>query len=55
LAKKTKDRDSYNFKKIPNPKCKACPVKHLCTSRASGREIDQPHIDAVEEKQQAVS
>ncbi|MFV8356806.1 transposase, partial [Flavobacterium sp. XS1P32] len=48
--KKTTDRDSYNFKKYRTPKCKACPVKHLCTSRASGREIDRSqYADAVEE------
>jgi hypothetical protein len=35
--KKTTDRDSYNFKKYRTPKCKECPVKHLCTSRAGGR------------------
>jgi transposase len=48
--KKTTDRDSYNFKKYRTPKCKACPVKHLCTSRASGREIDRSqYADAVAE------
>ena len=48
--KKTTDRDSYNFKKYRTPKCKACPVKHLCTSRAGGREIDRSqYADAVEE------
>ncbi|WP_370628731.1 IS1182 family transposase [Flavobacterium sp. SOK18b] len=48
--KKTTDRDSYNFKKYRTPKCKECPVKHLCTSRASGREIDRSqYAEAVEE------
>lgn len=48
--KKTADKDSYNFKKYRTPKCKECPVKHLCTSRASGREIDRSqYADAVEE------
>jgi hypothetical protein len=48
--KKTTDRDSYNFKKYRTPKCKECPVKHLCTSRAAGREIDRSqYADAVEE------
>lgn len=48
--KKTTDRDSYNFKKYRTPKCKECPVKHLCTSRAGGREIDRSqYADAVEE------
>ena len=48
--KKTTDRDSYNFKKYRTPKCKECPVKHLCTSRTGGREIDRSqYADAVEE------
>jgi transposase len=48
--KKTTDRDSYEFKRYRTPKCKKCPVKHLCTSRASGREIDRSqYADAVEE------
>lgn len=48
--KKTTDKDSYNFKKYRTPKCKECPVKHLCTSRAAGREIDRSqYADAVEE------
>ncbi|WP_369753638.1 IS1182 family transposase [Flavobacterium sp. WC2409] len=47
--KKSKDRDSYNFKKYRTPKCKGCSVKHLCTSRAGGREIDRSQYgDAVE-------
>jgi transposase len=48
--KKTTDKDSYNFKKYRTSKCKECPVKHLCTSRAAGREIDRSqYADAVEE------
>ena len=48
--KKTRDKDSYNFKKYRTPKCKECPVKHLCTSRTGGREIDRSQYgDAVEE------
>ena len=48
--KKTTDRDSYTFKKYRTPNCKECPVKHLCTSRAGGREIDRSqYADAVEE------
>ena len=40
--KKTRERDSYQFKKYRTPKCKACPVRNLCTARASGgREIDR--------------
>jgi transposase len=40
--KKTRERDNYQFKKYRTPKCKECPVKSLCTARASGgREIDR--------------
>ncbi|MDD2673836.1 MAG: transposase, partial [Flavobacterium sp.] len=48
--KKNSLKDSYNFKKYRTPKCKECPVKFLCTSRAAGREIDRSQYgDAVEE------
>lgn len=48
--KKTADKDSYEFKRYRTPKCRECPVKHLCTSRASGRDIDRSqYADAVEE------
>jgi hypothetical protein len=48
--KKTREKDSYEFKKYRTPKCKECPVKYLCTSRAGGREIDRSqYADAVEE------
>jgi transposase len=48
--KKTTDKDSYEFKKYRTSKCKECPVKFLCTSRAAGREIDRSqYADAVEE------
>jgi transposase/CRISPR/Cas system-associated exonuclease Cas4 (RecB family) len=48
--KKTREKDSYEFKKYRTPKCKECPVKHLCTSRSGGREIDRSqYADAVEE------
>ncbi|WP_223256138.1 IS1182 family transposase [Flavobacterium laiguense] len=48
--KKSREKDSYEFKKYRTPKCKECPVKHLCTSRAAGREIDRSqYADAVEE------
>jgi len=48
--KKTRERDSYNFKKYRTPDCKICPVKHLCTGRAAGgREIDRSqYAEAVE-------
>jgi transposase len=40
--KKTRERDSYQFKKYRTPACKTCPVKHLCTGRKDGgREIDR--------------
>ncbi len=39
---KTRERDSYQFKKYRTPDCKACAVKHLCTGRAKGgREIER--------------
>ena len=48
--KKSRDKDSYQFKKYRTPACKECPVKHLCTSRKGGREIDRSeYADAVEE------
>ena len=34
--KKTRERDSYQFKKYRTPKCKTCAVKHLCTGRQQG-------------------
>lgn len=41
--KKSRDKNiSYQFKKYRTPECKTCPVKHLCTGRASGgREIER--------------
>lgn len=48
--KKTRDRDSYDFKKYRTPACRECPAKSLCTSRKGGREIDRSqYADAVEE------
>ena len=48
--KKTRERDSYEFKKYRTPACKTCPVKQLCTSRTGGREIDRSqYADAVEQ------
>lgn len=48
--KKTTDRESYEFKRYRTPKCRECPVKHLCTSRMAGRDIDRSqYADAVEE------
>lgn len=40
--KKSRERDSYQFKKYRTPDCKGCSVKHLCTGRAKGgREIER--------------
>ena len=48
--KKTRDRDSYEFKKYRTSACKECPAKSLCTSRTGGREIDRSqYADAVTE------
>ncbi|MFN8236963.1 MAG: IS1182 family transposase [Chitinophagales bacterium] len=48
--KKTRERDSYLFKKYRTPKCKACAVKSLCTGRQKGgRELDRSqYAEAVE-------
>ena len=52
--KKTRERDSYQFKKYRTPACKTCPVKHLCTGRAKGgREIERSeYAQAVAENAQ---
>lgn len=48
--KKSSRKEHYEFKKYRTPKCKECAVKHLCTSRSGGREIDRSqYADAVEE------
>ncbi|WP_304063771.1 IS1182 family transposase [Pedobacter glucosidilyticus] len=40
--KKTRERDSYLFKKYRTPDCKTCPVQPLCTAKADGRrEIER--------------
>jgi transposase len=44
------EQSGYQFKKYRTPSCKECPVKHLCTSRTGGREIDRSeYASAVEE------
>ena len=50
LHTKSSRKSLYRFKKYRTPKCKMCPVKHLCTGRADGRrEIDRSEFaDAVE-------
>mgnify|MGYP005858400167 CR=1 FL=1 len=52
--KKTRERDSHQFKKYRTPDCKTCPVQHLCTSKADGRrEIDRSeYAQAVAENNQ---
>ena len=48
--KKTTDRENYKFKRYRTPKCRECPVKHLCTSRMAGRDMDRSqYADALEE------
>ncbi|WP_291248726.1 transposase [Flavobacterium sp.] len=48
--KKTTDKGSYEFKRYRTPKCRECPVQHLCTSRTAGRDIDRSqYADAVAE------
>ena len=48
--KKTRERDSYEFKKYRTKACKTCPVKNLCTGRQTGgREIDRSqYADSVD-------
>jgi len=52
--KKTRERDTYLFKKYRTPACKNCPVKHLCAGRVQGgREIDRSeYAQAVQENNQ---
>jgi transposase len=49
--KKDGKKIHYRFKKYRTPKCKECPVRHLCTARADGgREIDRSEFaEAVEQ------
>lgn len=44
----------YQFKKYRTPECKTCPVKHLCTGKATGgREIERSEFaEAVAENNQ---
>lgn len=52
--KKTRERDSHQYKKYRTPDCKTCPVQHLCTSKADGRrEIERSeYAQAVSENAQ---
>lgn len=49
--KKDGTKVHYRFKKYRTPKCKECPVRNLCTSKADGRrEVDRSEFaEAVEE------
>lgn len=49
--KKDGKKVHYRFKKYSTPKCKECPVRNLCTSKADGRRaIDRSEFaEAVEE------
>ena len=49
--KKTRERDSYQFKKYRTPNCADCPAKHLCTGRQKGgRELERSEFaEAVEQ------
>lgn len=49
--KKTRERDSHQYKKYRTSACKSCPVKDLCTGRKDGgREIERSqYAQAVEE------
>ena len=53
--KKTRERDSYQFKKYRTPACAICQAKHLCTGRAKGgREIERSqYAEAVERNAKA--
>lgn len=53
--KKTRERDSYQFKKYRTPACATCQAKHLCTGRAKGgREIERSqYAEAVERNAKA--
>jgi radical SAM protein with 4Fe4S-binding SPASM domain len=49
-TKKRDEKNVYKYKKYRTPKCANCPMKHLCTGRASGgREIERSeYAEAVE-------
>lgn len=49
----TKNREGtapYQFKKYRTSACSTCPVKHLCTSRKEGREIERSEFAEAMEK-----
>ena len=41
LHTKHREHSSHKFKKYRTPACKTCPVKHYCTVRSEGREIER--------------
>ena len=43
---------SYQFKKYRTAACGTCPVKHLCTSRKEGREIERSEFAEAMERNQ---
>jgi transposase len=40
-TKKRSNDFIFKFKKYRTPACKTCPVRHLCTARAEGREVER--------------
>ncbi len=47
--KKDGEKIQFKFKQYRTPKCKTCPVKHLCTAQKGGRVIQRSEFaDAVE-------
>lgn len=45
-SKKRNEDFYYKFKKYRTPACKTCPVKHLCTARPEGREVERSEYAA---------
>jgi len=40
-TKKRNEKFYFKYKKYRTPDCKTCPVRHLCTSRKDGREVER--------------
>jgi radical SAM protein with 4Fe4S-binding SPASM domain len=52
---KKKENSPYQFKKYRTPDCRQCPVKHLCTGRKGGREIERSQYqDAVDRNNERI-
>ena len=48
-SKKDGDKIHFRFQQYRTPKCKTCPIKHLCTAQKGGRVIQRSeYADAVE-------